>query len=124
MANEINIGLNMQVRNGFFSDTANPGTIQVDQAALGRGGYVQDIGFAAPEVVDFGDVTTNGYMYLRNLDETNYVTFGPQSDAATIEVFGKLKPGEVALLRVAPTIIMWAQADTAAVKLEVSLFED
>ena len=124
MADEISISLNGQILNGFFRDTIQPGQMQIDQAAVGRGGHVQTIGFAAPEVVDLGDVSTNGVLYLRNLDETNYVTFGPQSDAATIEVFGKLKPGEFALLRLAPTIVLWAQADTADVKMDVRLYED
>lgn len=124
MANEINVSFNMQVVNGFMREPVQPGTIQIDQAAVGRGGHAQSIGFAAPEVVDLGDVSTNGVLYLRNLDDTNYVTFGPQSDAATIEVLGKLKPGEFAFFRLAPTIILWAQADTADCLLDVKLFED
>ena len=112
------------VVNGYFNDVVSPGTIQIDQAAIGRAGHAQSIGFAAPEVVDLGDVSTNGLLYLRNLDDTNYVTFGPQSDAATIEVCGKLEPGEIAFFRLAPTIVLWAQADTAACLLDVKLFED
>jgi len=124
MANEIQITLNATVVNGFYRDTIQPGLLQVDQAAIGRGGHVQLIGFAAPEEVDLGDVSTNGILYLRNLDDTNYVLFGPQSDAATIEVFGKLKPGEYAIMRLAPTIVLWAQADTGDCLVDVKLFED
>ena len=124
MANEISVNLNVRVVNGNMTETIQPGQIQIDQAAVGRAGHAQSIGFAAPEVVDLGDISTNGVMYLRNLDETNYVTYGPQSDAATIEVMGKLKPGEVALFRLAPTIVLWAQADTADCLLDIKLFED
>ena len=123
MANEITISLNAQVVNGFYRDTIQPGNLQIDQSAVGRAGHVQNIGTSA-ETVDLGDVSTNGILYLRNLDETNYITYGPQSDAATIEVFGKLKAGEFAIMRLAPTIVLWAVADTAACLLDVKLFED
>lgn len=122
MANEITISLATQVVNGFFRDMFQPGTIQVDQAAIGKGGYVQTIG-TTEEAVSFGDVTTNGYMILRNLDTDNYVTYGPESAGAMV-VFGKLKAGEIAILRVAPTVVMRAKADTAPVQLDVRIFED
>jgi len=124
MANEIVLQFGAQVANGFFKHTFQPGSIQVDQAAIGRAGHAQLIGFAAAEIVDFGDISTNGYCILRNLDTTNYVTWGPDTGAAAIKVCGKLKPGEIAVFRVAPTIVMYAQADTAGVLLDVTLLED
>ena len=122
MANEIQINVAVQVRNGFLIDQFNPGMLQVDQAAVGRGGSVQIIG-TSEEVVSFGDVATNGYCILRNLDETNYVTYGPEDTGAMVTL-GKLNPGEFAILRIAPTVVMRALADTADVKLEVRLYED
>ena len=124
MANEISISLAFQLVNGYMRESFQPGTLQVTQAAVGRAGHAQSIGFAASEVVDFGDVATNGYLILRNLDEDNYVTYGPDDGADAMVTLGKLKPGEVALLRVAPTVVMRAQANTAAVLLDCKLFED
>ena len=123
MANEIKINISATLLNGFQKDQFNPGQISVDQAAEGRGGHVQTIG-TSQEVVDFGDIGTSGYIMLRNLDDTNYVRYGPTSDAATIELFGKLKPGEVACFRLEPGIVMRAQANVASVKLDVKLWED
>jgi hypothetical protein len=122
MANEIQITFAMQVRNGSFKAAITPGTIAITQTNIGRGGYTQKIG-TSEEVVSFGDVATNGYMVLQNLDTTHYVTYGPESLGAMV-VMGKLKPGELAVLRVAPTVVMRAKADTAQVILDVSLFED
>ena len=122
MANEIQITLGVQVRNGSFLDQFNPGLLQVDQAAIGRGGSVQSIG-TSEEVVVFGDVATNGYMVLRNLDAAHYVLYGPEATGAMVTM-GKLKPGEIAILRVAPTVVMRAKADTAAVLLDVRLYND
>jgi len=123
MANEIVLQFGAQVVNGFFRHVFQPGQLQVDQAAIGRAGHAQEIGFAADEVIDFGDISTNGYLILRNLDEDNYVTWGPEDTGAMVTA-GKLKPGEIAVLRVAPTVVMRAQADTAAVLLDVCLLED
>lgn len=122
MANEIQFNFSVQVRNGFFTDQYNPGVIQITQSAVGCGGYVQAIG-TSEEVVSFGDITTNGWCRIRNLDTTNYVVYGPEATGAMV-TFGKLEPGELAWFRVAPTVVMRAQADTADVKLEVRIYED
>ena len=123
MANEINITLSVQVTNGFFKHAFNPGQIQVDQAAPGRGGHAQEIG-TDEETVDFGDVSTEGYLILRNLDDTNFVEYGPQVGTGDMEILGKLEAGEVALLRLSPGVVLRAKADTAAVLLDVCLLED
>jgi hypothetical protein len=123
MASEVRINLSVQVVHDSFSYLFAPGQIAVDQAAVGRSGHVQSITSAAEEVVDFGDVVTEGYIVLRNLDAAHYVTYGPEQTGAMV-VVGKLKPGEVALFRMAPTVVLRAQADTAPVKLQVDLFED
>lgn len=122
MANEISLTLGVQVKNGYHVDKFEPGTIQITQSSPGRGGHVQVIG-TSPEAVSFGDVATNGLLLMRNLDTTNYVTFGPDSNG-TLIVMGKMKPGEVAAFRVAPTVTMKAQADTNSVKVDVRLYED
>lgn len=122
MDNAIQIVLVVNVANGAFRDMFSPGQINVDQAAVGRGGYVQSIG-TSEEIVQFGDVVTAGYLVLRNLDETNWVEYGPESGGAMVS-FGKLKPGEVAVLRLKPGVVMRAKADSGAVKLDVRLYED
>jgi len=123
MANEINISLGVQVTNGFFKYQFQPGQIQIDQAAPGRGGHVQEIG-TDEETIDFGDVETEGYWILRNLDPTNYVEYGPQIGTGSAELCCKLKAGEPAFLRVKPGSVWRAKADTAALLLQSDLLED
>ena len=122
MANEITLSIAMQVVNGNYRDLIQPGQLRIDQATIGRGGHVQTIG-TSEEVIDLGDVVTNGYAALRNLDEDNYVTYGPENAGAMV-IFGKLKAGEPAVLRIAPTVVIRAQANTAPVKLDVRVYED
>lgn len=67
----------MTAENGNFKERFNPGPLSVTQNNIGRGGYVQEIGTAGAEIINFGDITTEGYMFLRNTDATNYVEYGP-----------------------------------------------
>ncbi len=135
MGNEITYSVNFQCRNGNFIDDYNPGQISVDQNAVGRGGYVQSITALATEdaeVIDFGDVVTNGICILRNLDATYSVVYGPETapgTSGTLTAFGRLKPGEYFPVRIAPDVVMRAYIDDAGtaeptVKLEVRLYED
>ena len=123
MSNEIKLTISFKVENGNYKDVFAPGQIQIDQASPGRGGHVQVVG-TTEETIDFGDVSTNGLLILRNLDSTNYVQYGPQVGTGNMEVWGKLLPGEIAAMRLAPTVVMRAQADTASVKLDVRLYEN
>lgn len=123
MANEIQLSVYFVVSNGYYKDTINTGLLNVDQAAIGRGGHVQSIG-TTEEVVDLGDVVTNGILFLRNLSTTDYVVYGPEDSGAMV-VFGKLKPGEVGLMRIAPTVVVRAKAmGSQDVPVDVRLYED
>ncbi len=119
---EITANLNIEVRNGFFAESIRPGQIRIDQSGIGRGGVVQTIG-TVEEVVTHAEVSTEGVTYLRNLDATNFVQFGPE-DTGAMRIIGKLKPGEFAFFRMAPSVVLRAKADTAAVKLDVRVYED
>ncbi len=128
MANEIVISLSVRVENGYFLDQFSPGQVLVDQATVGKGGYAQLIG-TTEEVVDFGDVVTEGYMVLRNLDSYHYIEYGPESVGAMV-LFGVLRPGEVALMRVSAGVVMRARAITGNTSpadpslLDVRIWED
>lgn len=122
MANEISLTVNMQVSNGNFRTSFTPGTIQVDQAAIGGHMPIVSVG-TTEEVLGFGDIGTLGYMALRNLDGTNYVDIGPESGGAMVPII-RLEAGNVAVMRLKPGITVRAQANTAAVKLQVVALED
>ena len=99
MSNEIKLTMKLSVLNGDYNQEVNPGLIQIDQTTQGACGGIVEIG-TEEETLEFLDIATEGYLYLRNLDDTNYVTYGP--DYAGLVAFGKLKAGEWALLRLAP----------------------
>lgn len=79
----------------------------------------QLIGTSA-EALDIGDITTPGYIMIRNRDTTNFVEI--RDGAAGADVV-KLKAGETALFRLTTTT-PFAIADTAACRVEYLLIED
>jgi hypothetical protein len=122
MANEITLRVRLQLLNGSLKEDANPTTIQIDQTTQGSSAGVQTIGAGEEAIVFGGDITSEGYLYLHNLDETNFITYGPDDTGMT--AFGKLKPGEFACLRMLPGVTIIAEADTAACKLKFLLLDD
>lgn len=83
----------------------------------------QSIGSSSEEAIAENEVATAGYVFIRNLDDTNFVLVGladvsTDNDARPI----KLKPGEIALFRANGDLN--AKADTAAVRIQYYIFED
>lgn len=122
MANEITITLSASVANSYFKSSFQPGSIQLNQTAIGGHMPIVSVG-TSEEALTFGDISTLGYVALRNLDTTNYVDIGPESGGAMVAMI-RLKAGNVAIMRLKPGITVRAQANTAAVKLQVWALED
>jgi len=59
------------------------------------------------------------YVYLKNLDDTNFVSV---QDAAAA-IFGKLHPGEFMWFTLSPSEGLEMQANTATVKVEYGIFK-
>ena len=73
--------------------------------------------------ISFGSVSSPGYLYLKNLDATNYVNYGPVCGGA-MQNIGKLKAGEWAMLRLDLAVTIAAVANTAPVNLWYDLYSD
>jgi hypothetical protein len=119
MANEIILGASL-------SHTKNGTTVQgstslaITQSGSKRIANVQAIG-TTTEALVFGDVTP-AYLYLKNLDSTNFVMVGLNATTSSGNAFLKLLPGEVFSGHVAQSTI-YAIADTASCNLEVVAIE-
>lgn len=84
-----------------------------------RGPSVQAIGISAEVLQKPADMGTIGWVYLHNLDTTNFVAFGDDADGPSL----KLKAGEADFVRWGATDVS-AKADTAGCDVEYALFED
>jgi hypothetical protein len=78
-------------------------------------GNVQAIGTGAEAIV-FGDISTIGYVFLKNMDATNYVDISMVSDATT--PFAKLLAGDFTIIKAASALV-YAKANTAGINLQV-----
>lgn len=116
MANEISIsgGLTHN-RNGSISKSHS---VQITQSGTDYVLQTQNIGTSA-ELIDKGDIGTVGYMYVRNLDATNYVELALDSGAT--QIFAKLLPGEFCVIPTRQQV--YGRANTSACDCEVFLVE-
>jgi hypothetical protein len=121
MANEIQISLTLTVTNGGYKANESE-SLSLTQSGIGAAGGVQVVG-TSEENLGATDIGTNGLLFLKNLDSANFVDYG-MSDSGTMKAVGRLKAGEVALLRVVPGVTVRAKADTASVKVKYLLLEN
>ena len=121
MADELSVSIYGKLENGDLERLFNPDTISVDQAAKGARWVVVNVGTSEEDIVTT-EIGTLGWCFLRNLDSTNYVQYGPKD--TTMKVFGRIEAGEVAGFRLEPGITIRAKANTAAVELDVLILED
>ena len=73
--------------------------------------------------VDLSALTTEGWVRLQNLDDANFVEWGPEV-AAVFHPIGRLNAGEPALFRLSPGKTLHLKADTAACLVQVLACED
>jgi hypothetical protein len=119
MANEITYQFQTLLSNGSLSDSYASNSQSADQSSALLIRNVQNIGFAADEALQLGDVTTPGWCVFQNLDDTNYVEIG----VGSFTPFLKLKPGEQCVCRLGTTAPR-AKANTAAVDLFYIIYSD
>ncbi len=79
---------------------------------------VQAVG-TSNEALLLGDVVPTGWMFVKNLDSTNFVEVF--LDNANAELAAKLLPGEFCLLK--PGAAIYARADTAGCDCQVIAIE-
>lgn len=121
MADELKVTIQAQYVKGLLKENYAPGAIAITQAVMGLHGTLVSVG-TSEEDMPVGDIATNGWLFLLNLDGSNYVTYGPKD--TTMTPFGRIKPGEPAAIRIEPGVVVRWVANTAPVKLKMLFFED
>ena len=104
MANEVKISITLSADPGNGSKVSRSETMFIDMAGDSFTHGVQEAPNGSSEALVESDILTHpGWVYLKNLDTTNYATFGNQTTLAQHPI--KLLPGE-------STIIRWPGAGT------------
>lgn len=65
--------------------------------------------------------TIEGVLYVKNLDATNYVKFGPTSGGAIVPMV-RVNPGKAAFIPLEPGLTLRAQANVGACKCDIRLY--
>lgn len=102
----------------------NPDQLSVDQTGTGVYSDTVNIGTSEENVSFSSEVGTEGWLYLENLDSTNYVTWGASATTPTMASIGRLEAGEYAWFRMEPSTTLRMQANTAACEVYYQLYED
>lgn len=119
---QIRIQSNISVSNGGLTADTKQSSYQVAQTTAGIHDAVHSI-TTTEAALSFPTITTKGYLWLKNLDATNFVTWGPESGGAMVPM-GKLSAGETAgPFEVASGVTIRMDADTATCKVRVVLTE-
>ena len=121
MSDELTVTASASWESGNWKDQFKPGTLKFDVSGVGQDGGIVEVG-TSEEDLSLPNVSTLGWVFMRNLDATNYVTYGPKD--TTMKAFGRIKAGEVAMFRLEPGITLRWQANTAAVRIAIKVIED
>ena len=123
MADEITVKPFMKLLKGNLTQTINPGTLTFTQAGVGFYHPVKNVGTSEESIAtgSFGDVTTEGWCYMRNIDATNYCQWG----FSTGVYGGRMEAGETAgPFRMEPGLTLFLKSNTAACNIEIFVAED
>ncbi len=118
MANELTIGISISFSKGGASCSRSE-TVSVTVSGDAFSHEVQAVGITEEALAQGADLGTPGYMFIKNLDATNYVEIGSTTGVYDI----KLKAGEPALYR-HNSATVYAKANTAICNVEYFLIED
>ena len=123
MADEITVNVKLAVNKGSLVQRFESGSLTFDMTGSVAAGGVSSIPTtAAGTALNVGSVSTAGWAYLRNTDDTNFVEVGVQV-AGTFYPAIKLKAGEAGVVRLG-TNSPYARANTLAVNLQYFIFQD
>ena len=119
MANELRIEAQLDYSKSGVKEIKHD-SVYVDVSGDSYSKTIQEIGTSNEQISVVSDIATYGYVFLKNLDSTNYIEIADENDS---NYFCKLKDGEFALFRAADSTY-WARANTSACNLEVTVIED
>lgn len=126
MANEIEYSVsgNIKDSNGRALDYWPSETVSVTQATPNSGGQPGTVPVTTSEAdMSTTGLTTPSMLYLKNLDGTNYVSYGPKSGGSMI-LFGKLKPKDVHILRLGASVTLRWVANSATCRVLAKCYDD
>jgi len=121
MANELKCKVSLSFEKGGVKVSRNA-SMNIDVTGNAYTSGVQKVPYSGDgeALVESDELSNNiGWIYIKNLDDTNFATFG---NHATANHAIKIMPGEAVLFRSMPAQL-FGKADTADVVIEYIMIE-
>lgn len=120
MANELTLKSYLKFTKNGATVTKALATLQRDVTGDNCLQHIQTIG-TSEEAITLGDITVGGYVYLENLDSTNYIEIRQGTGASDLI---RLLAGDFAVFRISPDATApYAIADTASCDMLVIMID-
>ena len=117
MSNEFSVNLNVNVNNPPFKETIIQSAL-FDQSNQGQDSAILSVPTSVT-AVPFPDVSTYGFLFLQNLDSTNFVNYGTSGS----NLCGQLNAGDFHWLRLKPGVNFAMQSNTSACQVYYKLYQ-
>ena len=125
MAGTISSSCVLNVNHGSLRSNLNPGQTTIAQAvARGPSPGCVIVAEDADTAIDFSELATLGVIQITNLDEDNYVDFGPDDGTSALEPAVRIAAGETWQFRLVPGVTYYARANTADCAVVFSAFNN
>lgn len=115
MSQELKVTIGVTYQNLTLKDTVPTAQTAINQSAQEEFSPVISVP-TSDTALTLSNITTPAWIYMLNLDTTNYVQYGPTSGGALVP-YGRLNPGEPAILRLDPGVSMRWKANGSPVKV-------
>lgn len=119
MANEITLSASLEFLKATIGSSLSESALTFDVSGTDYVQASQAVG-TTDEALDIGNITTLGYLFIKNMDSTNFVVYRDADDQGNAV---KIKAGEIALFR-AGTAAPFVMADTAECIINYLAIED
>jgi hypothetical protein len=130
MANEIVISMTGTLNNPTPAPAAPQAQLKDSVSFSGKFTQVSALKYeeaisipTSDTLITFTGVTTAGWLYMLNLDPTNYVQWGP-NNAGAILVFGRMNAGEPAWMRIDSGATLRLKSNTAACIVLIKVWDN
>ena len=125
MASEINLQIRGTLKNPSTGtgliDEFKPATLVRTQNVQSAFNVIVTTTVAEADVTLTG-IATNGYCFLKNLDATDSIKFGPKD--TTMKLLGTLKSGDIAAFPLGAAVTLRVVATANTPKLSVTAWND
>jgi len=116
MADELTVSVSLRFVKSNVTKSHSTGRVKVDVAGTKITDHIQEIG-TSEEAIVLNEAAAGGYVFLENLNATNFIEIRPGTGAADLI---KLLPGDVALFRLTgDATAPFAIANTAACNMRI-----